>query len=88
MAARNKQELTESIVRILSTNTEVKSVAEADRLRRETAEKLANEIDSYVQHQIGTRLQQILTAVNSVGSDNNPVRLVQGPEFNSFTRTS
>lgn len=85
--ARTKEELAKAIDNIFNTfGKEIKNPEEAAKLRLETASRLAEEIDSYVQYQIGSRLLRINFAINAVGVDGNPVPTTPGPEFDSFTR--
>lgn len=87
--AQNKAELAKRIDTILNaSDTQVKTVEQGNALRKKIATALAEEIDLYVQNQIGQRLALILTAVNNQGADGNPIPLTVGPDFNSFTRTS
>lgn len=89
MTARNKQELASAIDAIFNSTAEPVDTAEKGvNLRKKIAEKLANEIDAYVQFQIGTRLSAILRAVNAGDTSGNPIPITAGPDFASFTRTS
>ena len=89
MTATNEQELASAIDNILNSTAEsTDTVEKGVELRKKIAAKLANEIDSYVQFQIGTRLRAVLRALNAGDTSGNPVPLTPGPEFESFTRTS
>lgn len=62
----------------------------ANALRARLARELTNAIDSYVQEyvqeQIGTRLQEILTAL-IIASPTGPCIINPSPSFSAFTRT-
>jgi hypothetical protein len=87
MTAKNKQELAGVIDSILNSTSEpVDNAEKGVQLRKRVAESLANEIDAYIQYQIGIRLSRINFAINATDSTGNPVPTTPGPEFNTFTR--
>jgi hypothetical protein len=87
MTAKNKQELADAIDSILNPTSEpVDNAEKGVELRKRVAESLANEIDAYIQYQIGIRLSRINFAINATDSTGNPVPTTPGPEFNTFTR--
>ena len=77
-----KNDLKENIKKIFSIET-TNNPQTAEELKDKMSEDLSNLIDSYIQDQVGQRLELILEAIQCPGPDGMPVRAIK---FNDFVR--
>jgi len=98
MAITNKEQLSQAILDSLYKAPPPTLLEGVEKLKLEdilaqakreailTSQQISLAIDEYVQHQIGIRLEGILTAINAQTQASQNVTLSAGSTFSNFTR--